>query len=164
MSAKSRISGLLLTVLLGPALGGCAHTRITTDDPNARVYVDGVALGRGSGEVSQTGLPGSAQVLVKAIDGRTARAEMRRQFGAGTFFLGFITYGVCWFACWSYPDSFHVPLAPATPGASSWGDATGATADDPWMRSPAGWSAPQVARPTAPAPSASERADATSSR
>ncbi len=136
-----------LLVAAGLLLSGCGTVRVVTNDPEARIHVDGVAEGKGEARVNRWGAPRSVEVLVKAPDGRTARAEMSRSFRWSTFFLGFITYGVCWIACWGFPEELSVPLpaAPASPG-STWEPAPAAR--DPWSQPPPGWQpAPAVPTP-----------------
>ncbi len=134
-------------LLAAGLLSGCGTVRVFTNDPEARIHVDGVVEGKGEAKVNRWGFPRSVEVEVKAPDGRTARAEMKRSFRWGTFLLGWITYGVCWIACWGFPEELAVPLAakaatPARPG-SVWEPA----AKDPWMEPPPGWQEPP---PTAP--------------
>lgn len=133
---------LLLAASL--ALSGCGTVRVVTNDPEARIHVDGVVEGRGEAKVNRWGFPRSAEVVVKAPDGRTARAEMKRSFRWATFFLGWITYGICWIACWGYPEELAVPLEarPATP-RSDWEPG----GRDLWMEPPPGWQAPPTAPP-----------------
>jgi hypothetical protein len=126
---------LLVVALLG---AGCGTTVVQASDRNARVWVDGELVGKGQGEVTLRGLPGTAHILARTDDGRRQQASMRRSFTVGTFFLGLITYGVCWVACWEYPTSFLVDLPPAPAAAGSL-DASVAPAADPWLQPPAGW-------------------------
>jgi hypothetical protein len=126
---------LAAAVLLVAA--GCGTTYVLPSDPGARVWVDGEMVGKGQGEVRQRGLPGRATVVVKTEDGRRQDATLSRSFTLTTFFLGFITYGVCWVACWEYPLSLAVTLPPG-PGAQV--DAySGRSAPDPWLQAPPGW-------------------------
>ncbi len=120
----------LVAAALALAGGGCSHTRITTSEREARIYVDGRLAGKGSAEIGQFGPPGTARVLVKMPDGRRARSEVRRRFGVGTFLLGFVSYGTCWVLCWTYPGSLDVPLPEAR--VSGWDPRT----DDPWLQEP----------------------------
>ena len=137
----------LLLLATGLALSGCGTVRVATNDPEARIHVDGVVEGRGEAKMNRWGFPRSVEVVVKAADGRTARAEMKRSFRWATFFLGWITYGICWIACWGFPEELIVPLEakPAKPG-SDWAPA----AKDPWMEPPPGWQEPPSAPPPRP--------------
>jgi len=134
--------GLLLAA--GLVLSGCGTVRVSTDDPEARIHVDGALEGRGEAKVNRWGPPRSVEVVVKAPDGRTARAEMKRSFRWETFFLGWITWGICWIACWGFPEELTVPLeAKPRPG---WEPA----ARDPWMEPPPGWREPAPVPPPGP--------------
>jgi hypothetical protein len=141
-----------LLALLLVLTAACGTTHVVANDPGARVWVDGDLVGRGQGRVNQRGLPGSATVLVKTEDGRRQQASMSRSFTITTFLLGFITYGVCWIACWEYPGSLLVEIpggpvpsgGPAPPGGYAIGDYTtapGSGGADPWLQPPAGWHA-----------------------
>jgi hypothetical protein len=133
----------LALLLVATLLGACGTTQLVSTDPSARIFVDGEMAGKGVGEVRMRGLPGSAQVLVKTDDGRRQQQSMSRSFTFVTFLLGFITYGVCWVACWEYPSSVVVNLPPPAGGYVSGGtldSATGrAPSGDPWLQPPAGW-------------------------
>jgi hypothetical protein len=143
-----RAIALLVTAAL---LAACGTTHVVPTDPGARIYVDGELVGKGVGAVHQRGLPGSSQVLVTTDDGRRQQQSISRSFTIVTFLLGFITYGVCWVACWEYPDSVIVNLPPATGGYLTSGPADprapAGPAADPWLQAPAGWQ-----RQDAPAP------------
>jgi hypothetical protein len=143
MPTMRRLIALLLVVS-----AGCGTTLVVPSDPSARVWVDGEMVGRGQGKVNQRGLPGSATVLVKTEDGRRQQASMSRSFTITTFLLGFITYGVCWLACWEYPGSLLVEL-PGGPAPDGYPARAGTPGADPWLQAPAGWQA----RPPAPASS-----------
>jgi hypothetical protein len=132
-----------IALLLVLATAGCGSTLVVTNVPDARVWIDGEMVGKGQGQVNQRGLPGSASVLVKTEDGRRKQATMSRSFTLTTFLLGFITYGVCWVACWEYPGSLLVEL----PVAAAPVDYAAAPAADPWLKPPAGW---QRSAPAAP--------------
>ena len=131
---------LALAAAASLALSGCATTRIYTDDPEARVYANGKEIGRGHGELRQWGPPHTAEVWARAPDGRRGRLHVKRHFGFGALALGVVTYGVCWFACWQYPETVYLRLdePPArTVPVASW-DVVPAV-EDPWMAPPAGW-------------------------
>lgn len=128
----------------GLVLSGCGTVRISASEPEARIQVDGVPEGRGEAKVNRWGLPRSVEVVARAPDGRTARAEMRRSFRWETFFLGFITYGVCWIACWGFPAELGLTLEEKA--RSGWEPA----ARDPWMEPPPGWQEPPPAPPSRP--------------
>jgi hypothetical protein len=137
-----------LLLAAGLALSGCGTVRVATNDPEARIHVDGVVEGRGEAKVNRWGIPRSVEVVVKAPDGRTARAEMKRSFRWSTFFLGWITYGICWIACWGFPEELIVPLeARPAKATSGWEPAAGEPARDPWMEPPPGWEKPAPAPP-----------------
>jgi hypothetical protein len=109
---------------------GCSTTRIVTTDPSARIYVDGAYVGQGRGAIRQRGRPHTAQILVKADDGRTARDSMKRSFTWVTLLGGIYTYGVGLLFFWEYPDTIFVPLP--TPRPSGWDN----SGDDVWLRPP----------------------------
>jgi hypothetical protein len=134
------IAGLLLLALAS----GCGSTQVLTDDPRARIFADGRMIGQGRGELTMRGLPSSTTVVVASEDGRRETAQIKRQFTAVSLVLGLFTYGVCLLACWEYPATVFVPIAPRVPDAGGWpqGQAPGATAAapvDPWLQPPMGW-------------------------
>jgi hypothetical protein len=139
---------------------GCATSRIVTNDPAARVYVDGRLLRPGQRFVA-TGPPHTANVLVLAKDGRRAYTRVSREFGFGTLFRGLYTMGACWLVCWRYPHEVTVLLPPPSP-VSSWDAAPLA---DPWALPPPGWreSGTRAATPP-PAPAADPWATPPSAR
>jgi len=139
-------------VLAASLLAACGTTQVVPTDANARVYVNGEMVGKGVGEIRQRGLPGSTQVLVTTDDGRRQQQSISRSFTFVTFLLGFITYGVCWLACWEYPSAVVVNLPPPAGGFASGtlsGPAGPGPAGDPWLQPPPGWQPPQDA-PAAP--------------
>jgi hypothetical protein len=105
---------------------------------------DGRMLGKGHGEVTRRGFPGSTRVVVKTDDGRQGELVVKREFTAMTLVMGLFTYGVCLIACWEYPDTVLVPLPPDGPATATAGYAPpGAPpAADPWLTPPAGWQPP----------------------
>jgi hypothetical protein len=127
---------LLASLLIFTA--ACGTTQVVVNDPTARVWVDGEMVGKGQGRVNQRGLPGSAAVLVKTEDGRRQQASMSRSFTVTTFLLGFITYGICWVACWEYPGSLLVelPTPPGGPAPGGYATAPGSAPADPWLQPP----------------------------
>jgi hypothetical protein len=145
---KRAIASLVTAALLA----GCGTTQLMPTDPNARIYVDGEMVGKGVGSIRQRGLPGAAQVLVKTDDGRRQQQSISRSFTVVTLLLGFITYGVCWVACWEYPSSVVVNVPPPPGGyilGGTFEDPAGSTpSGDPWLQPPSGWQ-PQAA-PAAP--------------
>ncbi|HXU81930.1 MAG TPA: hypothetical protein VN914_11075 [Polyangia bacterium] len=127
-------------VVVAAMLSACGTTLVTTNDPGARIYVDGQMVGKGAGSVRMRGLPGSAQVLVTTDDGRRQQQSISRSFGIVTFLLGFITYGVCWLACWEYPGAVMVNVPAPGGGYAAGGPANpGAPPADPWLQPPPGW-------------------------
>jgi hypothetical protein len=121
----------LIAALAGAA--GCGTTQITTSDPSARVVADGRVLGRGKGQLTRRGFPGSTSVVVRTEDGRQGEMVIRRRFTGLTLLMGLFTYGVCLVACWEYPGHVMVPLPAATTGYATPGGA------DPWLEPPPGW-------------------------
>ena len=145
----------LLLVALAALPVGCGTTQIVASDPLAVITVDGVPSGRGVASVQKTGLPGTVRVSAKTEDGRSAVQPMSRSFGWTAGLLGFITYGVCFFACWQYPDMVYLALpSPPRLGAPGGWDAPGSPGwnQDPWLMPPPGWQPAQRASKKAPAP------------
>jgi hypothetical protein len=152
---RGRRNNPLLVVTLAALVVGCGTTQIIANDPQAIITVDGVPVGRGVGSVRQTGFPGSAQVSAKTEDGRTTHQTIRRSFGWPAGVLGLFTYGVCFLACWQYPDAVLVNLPPVRVEAAKGWEAPDASSPgaDPWLRPPPGWRpAPEPAAPVAPPP------------
>lgn len=140
----------LLLGALAALSAGCGTTQIVASDPQAFISVDGVPVGRGQAVVQKTGWPGTAHVLAKTDDGRTAVQPMRREFGWTAGLLGIFTYGICFFACWQYPDMLYVALPPPPRlGASAGWDAPPGQTQDPWLVPPPSWQ--PATKPAAPA-------------
>ncbi len=138
--------GWALAVVLAAALSGgaCGTTNIVATDPMARIFVDNQMIGRGHGEITQRGTPGSATVVVKTDDGRQEHTTIRRKVTGLTLLGALLTYGTCLIFCWEYPDTVLVTLPP--PGyASSWAPPGGqggpSVVTDPWLQPPQGWAA-----------------------
>jgi hypothetical protein len=147
---------LLLATLAGLS-AGCGTTQIIASDPQAFITVDGVTLGRGMASMQKTGLPETANVMAKTEDGRRAIQPMSRSFGWTAGLLGFFTSGICFFACWQYPDTLYVvlPSPPRldVPGSGGWNTPGGpGQYQDPWLLQPSGWQAPERVEDPAPAP------------
>jgi len=149
------LKALLLLGTLAASSAGCGTTQILANDPQALITVDGVPVGRGVASVQKTGLPGTVQVWAKTEDGRSTVQSMSRSFGWPAGLLGFITYGVCFFACWQYPDMIYLalPSPPRLEAPGGWA-APGAPMQnmDPWLLPPPAWQ--PAAKPAAlvPAP------------
>ena len=149
-------TALLLATLAGLS-AGCGTTQIVASDPRALITVDGANVGRGMATVQKTGLPGTARVVAKTEDGRRAVQPMSRSFGWTAGLLGIITYGVCFFACWQYPDTLYLVLpSPSrldSPGSGGW-DVPGAPGQyqDPWLLPPSSWQPPGQVEGNTPAP------------
>ncbi|HET6282396.1 MAG TPA: hypothetical protein VFH73_15625 [Polyangia bacterium] len=143
--------GCALAVVLTAALGGagCGTTSIVATDPGARIFVDNQMIGRGHGEITQRGTPGSATVVVKTDDGRHEQTVIRRKVTGLTLLGALLTYGTCLIFCWEYPDTVLVTLPPpghSSYASTSWGMSGGQGAppgvvNDPWLQPPQGWSA-----------------------
>ena len=139
-----RLVGSALPLVL--AIAGCGTTDIVTTDPWARIVVDGREVGRGHGEITQTGLPESSTVAVVSEDGRREMRVINRRFTGTTFLLGLFTDGICLLACWQYPDAVFVPL----PGGAPTAYRQGAPAPyDPWLQPSSAWQ-PSAPRPPHP--------------
>ncbi len=125
------------------ASGGCGTTQIFTTDPSARVVADGRPLGRGQGQLTRRGFPGSTNVVARTDDGRQGELRIRREFTGMTMLMGLFTYGVCLVACWEYPDTVLVPVPPPAGGHGPAPAGAPPAAIDPWLVPPAGWQPPQ---------------------
>jgi hypothetical protein len=147
MGLRRGVCALLLLALAG----GCGSTQVLTDDPRARIYADGRMIGKGTGELTRRGFPGSTTVVVATEDGRRETTQVKREFTAATLVFGLLTYGICLVTCWEYPSLVLIPVAPrggqasayappgqAGPPADGWG-ATG----DPWLQPPPGYQPPR---------------------
>lgn len=140
-----------LAVVLTAALGGaaCGTTSIVATEPTARIFVDNQMIGRGHGEITQRGTPGSATVVVKTDDGRQEQTMIRRKVTGLTLLGALLTYGTCLIFCWEYPDTVLVTLPPpgySSYASTSWGmpggqGAASGVVMDPWLQPPQGWSA-----------------------
>ena len=151
-STRNTLPTLAVAIALASAAAtGCGTTTIMTNEPSARIFADGQMLGKGQAELTQRGTPGSTTVIVKTDDGRHAQQVISRKFTGFTFLTGLFTYGICFFACWEYPGSVMVPLAPAPAHDPSLGPApAGEGAVDPWLQPPQGWKPKEpVAGPSA---------------
>lgn len=126
---------LLILACSAALLAGCGTTRIYTNDPNARIYVDGEMVGKGSASVRKRGGPGSSRIVVTAANGRRYTQQMRRKFTYKTLLIGLVTSYVGLLAAWEYPDSIYIPVADGGARASTRWDG----ADDAWLQAPPGW-------------------------
>jgi hypothetical protein len=113
--------------VLAVLVAACGTTHIHTDDPRARIYVDGVLAGTGDADVTRRGKPATTDIVVVAPDGRRAHMAVSRSFTATTLAAGLITYFVGWLAVWELPESIHVPL----PAGFGWDDTA-----SPWDVAP----------------------------
>jgi hypothetical protein len=151
LSSARAVVGLAVAI----SLGGCGTVRITAADPNARLFAGGRSLGRGTGEISRRGMPGSTIIVAVSEDGRRSQTIARREFTAFTFVTGLFTYGICMFACWEYPSDVVVPLA-AQPASEALGarrmDAQ--QMDALWLNPPPGWTPRSKAPAAGPTPPA----------
>ena len=138
----ARFTAAVLLAVVAGGVSGCGTTTILTTEPSARVMADGQVLGRGQGQLTRRGFPGSTSVVVKTDDGRQGEMLVRRQFTALTLVMGLFTYGICLVACWEYPDTVFVqlpggaPVYGAPPAATLAGPGAGV---DPWLVPPDGW-------------------------
>lgn len=134
-------TSIVVAVGCALALASCGTTRIMTNDPTARIYVNGAFVGQGQAEIDRRGPPRTAEVSVQAPDGRSESITIKRRFTSSTFMYGLVTYMVGWMSLWEYPETVQVALpVPAQqqqqqPGAS-WDQAGGG---DAWMSPPPGW-------------------------
>jgi len=140
----TNINRFLVSALpvLALAIAGCGTTDIISD-PGARIMVNGLLVGRGQGEITQTGLPDSSTVVVVSEDGRREMRVIKRHFTGTTLLLGLFTDGICLLACWQYPDTVFMPLPGGAP--TPYGQAA-PTPYDPWLQQP------PVLQPSPPPP------------
>ncbi len=139
---KQRLLILACSVAL---LAACGTTRIYTNDPNARIYVDGEMVGKGSASVRKRGGPGSSQIIIKTADGRRFTKQMRRKFTYKTLLIGLVTSYIGFVAAWEYPDSVYVAVTEDVGRPSRSWDGAG----DAWLQAPPGW---EPKNPTPPTP------------
>lgn len=132
---------VLVPLALGASvLAGCAHTRIETNDPQARIYVDGELLGRGSAEVDDPmGFPGQMVVEVRTASHKVERV-VEREFTLTTFVVGLFTYCTGWLWAWEYPDTVVVMLPEAQRSSGDAAGERGSSWDEPPRTST--WDAP----------------------
>ncbi len=140
----------VLALVLALAASACGTTRVVTNVPNARIYVDGVEVA--SNELRMRGAPGTTTIEVVAPDGRRMLKQVRRSFTGFTFMAGLFTYGVGFFAAWELPGAVMFYFDESQPVAS-WdnrpGSAAGATGGDAWQTPPSGHTSPdQIPRPS----------------
>lgn len=121
----------LLTLVVGAsALAGCAHTHIETSDPQARIYVDGELIGRGSADYDDhMGLPGDMVVEVQTPTQKVERV-VEREFTVTTFIVGLLTYTTGWLWAWEYPDTVVVMLPQARGSFGEAADERGSSWDE----------------------------------
>lgn len=131
----------LLTLVVGAsALAGCAHTHIETNDPHARIYVDGELVGRGSADFDDhMGLPGEMVIEVKTPSQKVERV-VEREFTVTTFVVGLLTYCTGWLWAWEYPDTVVVMLPEVSGSTGEAGEERGSS----WDAAPrtSAWDAP----------------------
>lgn len=145
---------LALVAVACVALAACGTTRIHTNDPGAKIYVNGRYVGKGEAEVRQRGTAGTASIVVKHSDGRVARSSMRRKFTATTFLYGLFTMYTGFIWAWEYPDAVYVPLEePVTQRSTGW-----ESTEDRWTSPPAGWTPPPEPPPAPDGPPPAEPA------
>lgn len=130
-AARVAVAAIALTTV------ACGTTTIATNEPSARVFAEGRPVGRGQGEITQRGTPGSTTVTVQTEDGRRGQAVISRRFTVFTFVTGLFTYGICLLACWEYPSSVFVHVPPPHPATA--GPGAVAPGVDPWLMPPPGW-------------------------
>lgn len=146
---------MALVATLGVATGACGTTHISTNDPSAKIYVDGVMVGTGSAEITQSGTGETAEVVVKAADGRSASRIIDREISAGGWVLCLMTYGIGCLVYQSYPDTVMVMLPDQSQSGGSW------DGGDAWSKPPPGWTPPvtETAPATETAPTTEAPAD-----
>jgi hypothetical protein len=123
-------------LLLALILAGCGTTQVISNDPQARIIVDGVPKGQGIATVTKVGFPGSSQFIAETNDGRKTRQTISRSFAWTTALFGLFTYGICLIACWEYPETVFLYLPPPP---SAQGEVTSDGTADPWLLPPTNW-------------------------
>ena len=121
-------------VIICFATAGCSHTRIMTNDPAAKIYVNGAFVGTGHGKLKQMGLPKTATIEVKS-NGRVHRRSVERNFTILTLVVGFFTVYTGWIWAWEYPDSVWVNL-PENKPPKNWKNNPNTPAKSPWDEPP----------------------------
>lgn len=117
-------------------LAGCGHVRIQTNEPDARIYANGVFLGKGYAELPhRMGPPASIQITAKGENAMVSRT-IRREITVVTLAFGLYSYFTSFVWGWQYPELVTLTL-PRPEAAGGWEDAP-----SPWDSAPAA-SAPE---------------------
>ncbi len=127
---------------------GCSAV-VRADRADARIYMEGEYIGTGMATTTSTGLPGTVVFSVEA-DGQRRENPVRREFRAGTFFVGLFTYMTGWLWCWQLPAEVSL-LAPERRPGRPWQRSPSA-APNPWRRAVAPAPETSPAQAEAPAP------------
>ena len=91
---------------------GCAPTLITTNRPNAQIYVDGRHAGSGKARLDSLGPPNEVEITV--VDGaQTEKRLMKRQFRTTTFLVGLFTLYTGLYWAWRYPEEVTINMPDA---------------------------------------------------
>jgi hypothetical protein len=155
MRAGSR--SLSLALALTCASVSCGTVTVTSNDPTARLYAEGRLLGQGTGRMQRRGMFGSTTVTAVSANGQRVQTHVSREFTAFTLLTGFLTYGVCFLACWEYPEvvlvEFRAPDGLYSPARAGYpAGASASSAADPWLMPPAGWQPHSEGASPAPPP------------
>ena len=119
-------------------LCGCGRTVIMTNNPQARIYVDGQLKGNGVAKITKRGFPRTAHVVIKS-NGETVRRSIEREFTGMTFLLGMISYATGFLWAWEYPESVIIQLPMDHPRKSKRSGWDKAPAGSNWESAPVGW-------------------------
>ncbi|MCD6023097.1 MAG: hypothetical protein K0Q91_13 [Fibrobacteria bacterium] len=121
-----KISFLLAPLFAALLATGCASTRVTSQDPEAEIFLDDKPLGVGQATVRRVGPP--RQVTLEARRGGkvVGQSEMRRSFTGMTLVWGLFSYYTGLYWGWYFPESVIIPVPQSAAGAaefvSPWAD------------------------------------------
>lgn len=119
-----RSLSVLIAFLFACLLGGCATTRITSEDPHAEIYLDDNLIGVGESEVDRVGPPRRAKLEARKGGQVIGKETMARSFTFKTLLWGMFSYYTGFYWGWYYPASVRIPTS--TPPMPPMTDSTGA--------------------------------------
>jgi hypothetical protein len=98
----------LLSLLFACWLIGCATTRITSEDPQAEIFLDDHFIGVGETEVERIGPPHRAQLEARKGSHVIGQEPMARSFTFKTLLWGMCSYYTGWYWGWYYPENVRI--------------------------------------------------------
>ena len=119
----------MLPALLACLLCGCATTRITSDDPNAEIYLDNSLIGVGETEVDRVGPYHRARLEARKGGKVIGTETLVRSFTFKTFLWGCFSYYTGFYWGWYYPESVRIATMPSAAGTA---DAGGQQSESLW--------------------------------